>query len=53
MLLKLEKVGSIEFVGNVIDITDPCYDKEVFCRESRNSNLKSRSKKWNAKIFLI
>ena len=31
-MLKTEKIGAIEFEGNEIDITDPCYDKDVFCR---------------------
>lgn len=35
MKLDLEKVGSIEFTGNEIDITDPSYDKNVLCREKR------------------
>lgn len=34
-MLKTEKIGTIEFAGNEIDITDPCYDKDVFCRARR------------------
>ena len=34
-MLKTEKIGTIEFSGNEIDITDPCYDKDVFCRARR------------------
>lgn len=39
MKLDLQKVGSIEFTGNEIDITDPCYDKNVLCREKRKIQL--------------
>ncbi len=29
-MLKTEKIGTIEFAGNEIDITDPCYDKDHY-----------------------
>ena len=29
-----EKVGQIHITGNHIDITDPCYDADVWCRTS-------------------
>ena len=34
MKKQFEKVGQIHITGQHIDITDPCYDADVWCRTS-------------------
>lgn len=48
MELKLKYEATVSFDCDVIDVTDPCYDKDVWCR----SQLKILPGKYNVKCYV-